>query len=78
MRVDSIGIAAESLLALGAGQRASRVLLAIGFGLCCSAGLLLTAGGKLNQAGSADPVIYAGYIHDFGRLLGRFGHSYYS
>ena len=56
----------------------SQLFIAIGIGLCCSAGLLLTASGKLNQAAYVDPYIYAGYVHDYPRLLARFGPTYYS
>ena len=55
----------------------SRVLIALGFGLCCAAGLLVTAGATLNQA-TIDPYVYAGYINDYSDLIKRFGPTYYS
>jgi len=58
--------------------RQSNLFLAIGVGLCCSAGLLLTAGYTLNQLADIDPYVYAGYIHDYPGLLNRLGRTYYS
>ena len=40
--------------------------------------LLLTAAVTLQQAGSLDPFVYAGYVHDYGGTLTRFGQTYYS
>ena len=78
MKNERISIAANRLTALDGGVCRSHLLLAIGVGLCCSAGLFLTAGSTLNQAGSLDPYIYAGYIHDYTGLLERFGQTYFS
>ena len=60
------------------GVRHSNLFLAIGVGLCCSAGLLLTAGYTLKQLADIDPYVYAGYIHDYPGLLNRLGRTYYS
>jgi hypothetical protein len=54
------------------------LLLAIVVGLCCSAGLLLTANPTLNQAGLIDPYLYVGYTNDYAGLLERFGPTYYA
>ena len=78
MKNESVGIAADRPTELAVRLYRSRVLIAIGFGLCCAAGLLLTAGKELNQAAYVDPYIYAGYIHDYPALLARFGTTYYS
>jgi hypothetical protein len=67
-----------SLFAIKAGAPRSHIFLAIAVGLSFSAGLLLTAGSPLNQAGTLDPYVYAGYIHDYPGLLERFGRTYYS
>ena len=71
-------ITADELAKFRAGLHGSKLLFAIVVGICCAAGLLLTAGGKLNQADSLDPYIYAGYAHDYPSLLERFGPTYYS
>ena len=73
-----VGIAGDRLTRLLAGARQPHLLFGIAAGLCCAAGILLTAGGKLNQAASLDPYIYAGYTHDYSALLERFGPTYYS
>ena len=78
MKNESVDIAKNEVIALVVRMSQSQLLLAIGFGLCCSAGLLLTAGGMLNQAGYVDPYVYAGYIHDYPALLERFGRTYFS
>ena len=56
----------------------SHLFVAIGVGLCCSGGLLLTIDSTLNQFGGLDPYVYAGYIHDYPDLVARFGRTYYS
>ena len=61
-----------------AGICRSQFLLAITLGLCCSAGLLLTANPTLNQAGLIDPYLYVGYTNDYAGLLERFGPTYYA
>lgn len=75
---ESFDIGARRLNVTALGFWQSQLLIAIVFGLCCSAGLLLTASRTLNQAAFLDPYIYAGYIHDYGGLLLRFGRSYFS
>ncbi len=78
MKNESVGIAVGRPAKLAGGMTRTRLLLAIGFGLCCSAGLLLTASRHLNQAGYLDPYVYAGYVHDYPALLARFGRTYFS
>ena len=73
-----VGIAGDRLARLLAGAHQMHLLFGIEAGLCCAAGMLLTAGGKLNQAASLDPYIYVGYAHDYPALLERFGPTYYS
>jgi hypothetical protein len=73
-----IGIAGDRLTRLLAGAHQPHLLFGIAIGVCCAAGILLTAGGKLNQVASLDPYIYAGYTHDYSALLERFGPTYYS
>ena len=76
---DSLETATGRLTAFAIGVCRSRLLLALVVGLCCSAGLVSTAGNALfNQAGSIDPFLYLGYIHDYQGLLARFGRTYYS
>ncbi len=71
---DSLETATGRLTAFAIGVCRSRLLLALVVGLCCSAGLVSTAGNALfNQAGSIDPYLYLGYIHDYPGLLSRFG-----
>ncbi len=60
------------------GIRRSQLFLAIAVGVCCSAGLLLTANPTLNQAGMIDPYFYVGYTNDYAGLLERFGPTYYA
>lgn len=78
MMKNSIGVAASRMSALATDVARSRLLVAIGAGLCCSTGLFLTANLTLNQAGWIDPYVYAGYINDYSGLLERFGPTYYS
>jgi hypothetical protein len=56
----------------------SHLVFRIATGFCCAVFVLLTASGKLNQAASIDPYIYAGYTHNYAALLERFGPTYYS
>ena len=58
-----VGIAGDRLTRLLAGAHQPHLLFGIAAGLCCAAGILLTAGGKLNQAASLDPYIYV-YMPD--------------
>ena len=76
--MNDVTITVGRLTDLTVGVRRSQLLLAIGVGLVCSAGLLLTAGTPLKQAMTVDPFINAGYIHDYAGLLWRFGPTYYS
>ena len=78
MNDGSVGIVADRPTVPASGGYRSRALLAIGICVCCSAGLLLTAGKEINQAGYVDPYIYAGYINDYPALLARFATTYYS
>jgi hypothetical protein len=77
MKNQRIGIG-PCLTIFAVGARRSNFFLAIGVGLCCSVGLLLTTGDTLHQAGYIDPYVYVGYIHDYHGLLNRFGPTYYS
>ena len=78
MKDESVGVVADRPTVPSIEWYRSRVLLVIGFSLCCSAGLLLTAGKEINQAAYVDPYIYAGYIQDYPALLARFATTYYS
>jgi hypothetical protein len=77
MKYESVGILTRFLTALAVDVRRRPLLVAVAFGLCCSAGLLLTVGSTLNQS-LVDAYVYAGYINDYPGLLERFGRTYYS